>query len=768
VDRPIYEAFNARLNFTGTRSFEDWIQAQFRAMNANFARSTYSLAPRGCLERVRIDRIVVGPMIDDGPPTADGRWQFSGDVGYADFADRVDGGLIHELMHQLGVIDLYQMPVTPPHNLVLTPDGLPVGMGFGFGRMGIMAGGDIAPHRPNVDPCMPEYCSSHDVLGLNSNVGYRRGYYGEYLFDIPENNYILVKDSAGNPAPGATISVYQGGGGALSADVVASGTTDAQGRFLLPNRPPARAVTTATGHTERANPFGTVNVVGLNATLLIEMSRPGGDFDYQFLNLIDFNLAYWAGQRQEWTRFINSRLAGNSLPRITGLSAAVDAGGVLLTWPAVPGAAEYRVYRASSYLNRPDDPAHDYENWVYKPLASVPSLSYLDTSRFETSRYAVAPVAPDGTEGPLSTRAFAPDLRNPWGIGLLVDNRRVILDPQNGFAFLAQTPAGVYVANTGSEHNHVEFSRFVAIDGRLNRMLISHPGDYYGGPHSIRVTNVNGDLDGLTDIGSRGTGPGQFDIPGGVAVDEESRIYAADIGNRRIQVFKADGSFITAFGTRGRGDGQFEEPQGVAVGARHVIYVCDQANQRVQVLKFDPATATIAYKGMLAGRTLNAPTGVAVASNGDVFVTDLGADRVEKYNRQGTWMAGYTTALYPYSGPLASPTGVAVDGLGQVIVCDTGNRRVVTVATGQGFFAADFNHDQHVDTADEWIFAACASGPGMPYDAAARRPGCLLDADTGGFLAADFDRDRDVDGDDFATLQRCWAATLPIDPGCLD
>ncbi len=753
VDEPIYVAFNGRANLVGTRSFEDWIQAQFKAMNDNFARSTYPLAPQGCLERVRIDRIVVGPMPGGTHGTADGRWQFSGDTGYAAYADRVDGGLIHELMHQLGVIDLYQMPVSAPHNNVITPDGLPVGMAFGFGRMGIMAGGDIDPHPPGSGQYMPEYCSSHDVLGLNSNVGYRRGYYGEYMFDIPANNYIVVKDSAGNPAAGVTINVYQGGFGSMDATAVSTGTTNEQGSFLLPNRPPVRTVTTATGHTERANPFGTINVVGGNATLLIEMSRPGGDFDYRFMNLTDFNLAFWGGQTENWTHTIHSRLAANSLPRITGLNAAIESSSVALVWPAAAGATGYRIYRASSYLNQPDDPEHQYENWVLKPLATVATTGYTDTTRFETCRYAVAPLAGDGTEGPLSNRVFAPNLLNPWGIAVLPDDQRVVLDPQNGFAFLRQASDGVYIANTGSEHNHVEGSRFVAIDNRLNRMLISHPSDWYGGPHSIRVTNVNGDLDGLLDFGTQGSGPGQFDNPGGVAVDDASRIYAVDMGNHRIQILKPDGSFIVAFGSGGSGEGQFEDPQGIAVGFHHEIYVCDKGNHRVQVLRFRETEQTVEYVGLLTGKALSDPTGVAVAPNGDVFVSDSAANSVEHYNAAGTWVESYLAAQAPYSGPLSNPTGVALDGLGQVIVCDTGNRRVVTVASGQGFLQADFDHDRDVDAQDLDAFEACASGPAIGLG-----PGCE---------PKDFDGDLDVDQSDFAVFQRCDSGeNVPADPNC--
>ena len=661
-------------------------------------------------------------------------------------------------MHQLGVIDLYQMPVTPPHNQVVTPDSLPCGMGFFFGRAGIMGGGDIAPHASGASQTMPEYCAAHDVLGLNSNCGYKRGYYGEYLFDVPANNWIVINDSAGKPATNVTVKVYQGGFGAMSGTPVAFGITDASGRFQLPNREPIRTVTTATGHTLRANPFGTINVVGGNATLLIEMSRPNGDFDYRFMNIIDFNLAYWGGNTESWTHTINSRLASNLLPRITALNAAIETSGVKLVWPAVAGASGYRVYRVGSYMNQPDDPAHEYENWVFKPLATVSTTQYTDTTRFETCRYAVAPIS-GTTEGPLSNRVFAPNLINPWGVAILPDNNRVILDPQNGFAILRQTADGIYTANTGSEHNHVENSRFLAVDNKLNRLLISHPSDWYGGPQSIRVTDLEGNLDGLWDLGAYGSGSHQFNNPGGVAVDDQSRIYAADIGNARIQIFDRDGWFVTEFGSGGSGEGQFDTPQGIAVTGEYLIYVCDQGNKRVQILRFQPAENTVSYVGMLTGKAMQQPTGVAVAKDRTVFVTDRQANTVEVFDGFGIWRQTISTAQAPYSGSLAGPTGIAIDGNGRIVVCDTNNRRVITLAPVSLPTNADLSRDGRVDRADLTLFLPCATGRDIPYDPGKLPTNCTLATDFAGILQADFDRDGDVDMADFGTLQRAYGET---------
>ncbi len=121
-------AFARRPNLAGSWSFADWMQTQVQTMNANLAASAYPSAPQGAGDRVRIDRIVVTEEVGGGTVLGgldyDGRWTFRVEPddpdtpedeaalsaeGYAAaFAANIDWGLIHELTHQLGAIDLYQ------------------------------------------------------------------------------------------------------------------------------------------------------------------------------------------------------------------------------------------------------------------------------------------------------------------------------------------------------------------------------------------------------------------------------------------------------------------------------------------------------------------------------------------------------------------------------------------------------------------------------------------------------------------------------------
>jgi DNA-binding beta-propeller fold protein YncE len=45
--------------------------------------------------------------------------------------------------------------------------------------------------------------------------------------------------------------------------------------------------------------------------------------------------------------------------------------------------------------------------------------------------------------------------------------------------------------------------------------------------------------------GRRGTSPGEFDLPGGIAVDGQGNVYVADTRNHRIQKLSPQGQRVT-------------------------------------------------------------------------------------------------------------------------------------------------------------------------------------------------------------------------------
>jgi len=88
-----------------------------------------------------------------------------------------------------------------------------------------------------------------------------------------------------------------------------------------------------------------------------------------------------------------------------------------------------------------------------------------------------------------------------------------------------------------------------------------------------------------------GTPGSTFSRPADVAWDREGNIYVADgIGsNNRVAKFDKDGRFLTHWGSTGTGPGQFNGVKAIAVDAEGRVYVADAGNKRIQV--FDAAGA---------------------------------------------------------------------------------------------------------------------------------------------------------------------------------
>ena len=59
-----------------------------------------------------------------------------------------------------------------------------------------------------------------------------------------------------------------------------------------------------------------------------------------------------------------------------------------------------------------------------------------------------------------------------------------------------------------------------------------------------RVAKYNKNGDWVKQWGQAGSGPGEFRTPHSIAADAKGNIYVADRGNRRIQVFTADGTYL--------------------------------------------------------------------------------------------------------------------------------------------------------------------------------------------------------------------------------
>ena len=94
----------------------------------------------------------------------------------------------------------------------------------------------------------------------------------------------------------------------------------------------------------------------------------------------------------------------------------------------------------------------------------------------------------------------------------------------------------------------------IALD-REGNLFIAHAGippSRYDRPRQrdkIAVFSAEGKP--LREWGKFGTGDGEFDMPGGIAISDNGRVYVADQCNRRIQVFDTQGKLLTQWGRKG-------------------------------------------------------------------------------------------------------------------------------------------------------------------------------------------------------------------------
>lgn len=135
--------------------------------------------------------------------------------------------------------------------------------------------------------------------------------------------------------------------------------------------------------------------------------------------------------------------------------------------------------------------------------------------------------------------------------------------------------------------------------------------------------------------GDRGSDPGQFRDPGGIAVDADENVYVADLSNNRVQVLDSDGTFLRAWGSQGSGEGEFNRPIDIAVGPDGGVYVVEEGNDRVQ--KFSPEGEPLAAWGSSGADDgqFNAPCALTVDAQGLVHVVDRQNRRIQVFGPDG-------------------------------------------------------------------------------------------------------------------------------------
>lgn len=171
-------------------------------------------------------------------------------------------------------------------------------------------------------------------------------------------------------------------------------------------------------------------------------------------------------------------------------------------------------------------------------------------------------------------------------------------------------------------------------------IAVTPTGEFYvsDGYGNNRVAKFSSKGEFLFDWGHKGTGPGEFDLPHGIALDAQGRVYVADRANGRIQVFDGDGKYLYEWKSPELG-----RPWAMTVSKDGYLFVVDGGDMnpkppdRSRVLKLDLKGRILEQLGTFGsydGQFYWAHS-VAVGADGDVYVTDVNVGmRVQRFVRK--------------------------------------------------------------------------------------------------------------------------------------
>lgn len=185
-----------------------------------------------------------------------------------------------------------------------------------------------------------------------------------------------------------------------------------------------------------------------------------------------------------------------------------------------------------------------------------------------------------------------------------------------------------------------------------------------------------------------------FHFPTNVAIAANGDLFITDgYGNARVHRFSSTGQLLHSWGVPGSGPGEFHLPHGIAIDRAGTIFVADRENSRVQ--KFSPVGD---YLGALTG--IARPCQVTFDPQGNLYIAEVGyragmwpgttapqpdapGGRVSVYNPQQELLARWGGGEQPTAvGDFFAPHDLCLDSRGDLYLAEVtmsagGNRGLV-------------------------------------------------------------------------------------------